>query len=253
MADKSISRQAKRELNPHVSVDCVVFGSDFKDLKVLLVSRNDWDQGKESRKTMLKLPGSLVYDDEFLGSAAQRVLEELTGLRDIFLEQFEVFDSPDRVRNYDREWLEHTSGLHITRVISVGYFAMVKYDEASEKKRLKAGARWVNIQDIDTLAFDHNNILQKALSTLQNRLQYEPVGIELLPRKFTIRQLQSLYEIILGTAIDDRNFRKKLASLKYFVPLDEKQSNVAHKPARLYKFDKEIYNRITKADMAFNL
>jgi 8-oxo-dGTP diphosphatase len=242
-----------RRLNPHVSVDCVVFACDFQHLKVLLVKRKVDIDEQEGRLPALKLPGSLVYDDEFLSTSAQRILKELTGLSDLFLEQFSVFDSPDRVGESDRDWLEHTSGLPINRVISVGYLAMVKYNETSEKRRLKAGASWVNINEVDLLPFDHNKILQKAIDSLRNRLQYEPVGIELLPRKFTIRQLQSLYEIILGTTIDDRNFRKKLATLKYFVPLEEKQEKVAHKPARLYRFDKEIYDRIAKENMAFNL
>jgi hypothetical protein len=243
----------KRNLNPHISVDCVVFACDFRHLKVLLLNRKGAGDGIEEGRPSLKLPGSLVYDDEFLGTAAQRVMKELTGLNDIFLEQFGVFDSPDRVKNYDKLWLEHTSGLPIDRVMSVGYLAMVKYNETSEKKRLKADAMWVNVNEAGQLAFDHNSILGKALDILRSRLQYEPVGIELLPRKFTVRQLQSLYEIILGTSIDDRNFRKKLAGLKYFVPLEEKQEKVAHKPARLYKFDRDIYEKVAKANMAFNL
>ena len=241
----------KSRLNPHVSVDCVVFGFDISELKVLLVERNH--AGNDEKPVKLKLPGSLVYDSETLEEASYRVLVELTGLRDIFLQQFHVFDSPERIKDdEDRSWLESTSGLHIERVISIGYFSLVNFTKTNRYlDSLSHQAQWVPLGKEGKLAFDHNNILNHGLEVLREKIKTEPLLFELLPDKFTIRQLQKLYEIILDKELDNRNFRKKVLNLKYLVPLDEKQKNVAHKPAVLYSFDKKSFRNFRKNNNVF--
>jgi len=236
-----------RQLNPHISVDCVVFGYGQYGLKVLLVERSmptgvDIGQGG----TDLKLPGGLVYNDELLHEAAQRVLLELTGLENIFLERFDVLDSLDRISNSrDREWLEQTTGMAIDRVISVGYYGLASLDKGETIPR-KANARWVSFDQTDKLPFDHSEIIQRAHTLLKDRLITGDLVFRLLPKKFTIKELQQVFQVCTGEKLDSRNFRKKLRSLDFIVPLDEKQARVAHKPARLYKFDKKRFTQFTK-------
>ncbi len=234
-----------QQLNPHISVDCVIFGFDYEQLKVLLVQRND-----SSKNYRLKLPGSLIRDDENLCQAATRVLEELTGLNNIYLKQFHIFGEPDRIKpGQDHQWLESTTKMKIKRVISVGYYALIKIDNS----HLTPNAKWYPIEQISELAFDHLQILHKALDALRTKLKTKPVAFELLPEKFTIRQLQNVYECILGTQFDNRNFRKKIMSVKYIVPLKEKQKGVAHKPAQYFKFDKKIYLKTKPIDFGFRI
>lgn len=226
------------KLNPHVSVDCVIFTFDNLSLKVLLIDRNldpDSDKGK---KYSLKLPGSMVYDDEDVDTASVRVLKDLTGLDNIYLKQLHVFGSPDRLNNEtDLEWLQATTNMQIKRVVTVAYYSLIKLEE---HKNADPGVVWQDIQDLPALAFDHKEIVQKGLLTLKRELPYEPIEFELLPKKFTIRQLQTLYEIILGKKLDSRNFRKKILKIGYLIPVSEKEKNVAHKPAQFYRFDKKI-------------
>lgn len=245
----------KAQLNPHISVDCVVFGFDSRSLKVLLVERILPDAGNGHPVTDLKLPGSLVYDNESLDHAAYRVLKELTGIDQLYLEQVAVFDSPQRTRRpADRNWLHEETGVDVGRIITVAYFSLVRADKANRfLSRLKHKAHWTDVRQIGKLAFDHNQIIQKGLEHLRTKIRTEPVALELLPRKFTLRQLQDLYEILLGTEIDNRNFRKKLHRNGYFVPLDEKEKQVAHKPARLYSFDKNKYKKIKQESVVFSI
>ena len=232
-----------KSLNPNISVDSVVFGFDYKTLKILLVERETIPEN-EIKGENLKLPGDLIAQDELLDAAAYRVLQELTRLDHIFLRKFDVFDALDRMRNpVDLHWLENTTGLKIERVITVAYFALIKLDEAKDlPSNANPKARWIDVKDVKGLAFDHYAIFQSALKTLQNEIKSSAMGFELLPKKFSIRQLQNLYEIILGEALDNRNFRKKTLKQKYLVELDEKEINVNHKPATLYRFDKKIYH-----------
>lgn len=229
-------------VNPNVSVDCVVFGFDTKGLKVLLIERNNPDntEGKN-----YQLPGDLIRNDEDLDQAAQRVLKELTGLDNVFLEQFSAFGDPLRVkRENDLEWLRSVRKDPEARVVTIGYYALIK----SENFRPSASsfarkAEWVNMAKVPELAFDHNSILTKALESLKLKMRLEPVGIELLPKKFTLGQLQSLYEAVLGVPIDKRNFRRKVLSMNFLAALDEKQQGVAHKPAQLFQFDVKTLGR----------
>ena len=235
------------QLNPHISVDCVVFGFSPNGIKVLLVKR-ELDKLNESPTPSydLKLPGSLVYNDELLDDAASRVLKELTGIENVFLERFEVLDSLDRMKNQkDKEWLESTTGLTIDRVISVAYFGLVNLAD-SELNGLSERSKWVTLESANQLPFDHSKIIQRARELLLHSAGTEPIAFDLLPEKFTIFQLQQVLEVFNGSGIDSRNFRKKLKTLDFIVPLAEKQINVAHKPAQLYKFDRKRFIQFRK-------
>lgn len=236
-----------RRLNPHISVDCVVFGYGRNDLKVLLVERNlSNGQGVDYSRTDLKLPGSLVYNDELLHEAAKRVLLELTGLDNIFLQQFEVLDSLDRMSNSkDKEWLEQSTGLAIDRVISVAFYGLVNLDTSISVAR-KDNTRWVSLALTSHLPFDHSEIIERAYMLLRNRMITEDFAFGLLPGKFSINELQQVFQVFTDNQLDSRNFRKKLKSLDFIVPLDEKQQMVPHKPARLYRFDKKRFAQFKK-------
>ncbi|MDF1547549.1 MAG: hypothetical protein P1P88_06990 [Bacteroidales bacterium] len=232
----------QNKYNPSISVDCVIFGFDSNYLKVLLVDMDDYND--EIPK--LKLPGSLVLKNEKLDTYACQVLNELTGLDNIYLKQFHTFGNPGRIQSFeDKKWIENTYSVKIERIVSTAYYSLVKIDKSNSNPREKSyKANWHNVVDIEALAFDHQDILNKGLSKLQKELFYNPqVCFELLPEKFTLRDVQNVYEAIQGITYDNRNFRKKISKAKYIKPLNEKQTGVAHKPALLYKFDKVIYDK----------
>ncbi len=218
------------------TVDNVIFGFDEADLKVLLIKRNE-----EPYKDMLGLPGYFVYQNEDLDSAAYRVLMEITGLRHVYLEQVETFGKVDR----------HPSG----RVITVAYFSLVKIDEYNQfqPSSIAEEISWHSVSKLKNLAFDHKDILLACFNRLKRRVRTYPVGFELLPPKFTLTELQHLYEAILEVTLDKRNFRKKILSMNLLVDLKETQEGVAHRPARLYKFDKQKYEAFTANGYNFEL
>jgi 8-oxo-dGTP diphosphatase len=244
----------KKLINNAISVDCVIFGFDFEKLNVLLVDRVLMDDktGKELF-TDLTLTGNHIFEHESLEDAAARILFDLTDLENIYLKQFGAFCEPDRLeRPNDQAWLKASGRDPESRIISVGYYSLL----ATEKVTLKwkgRNVKWYPVSDITDLAFDHFHILKCALSALRRELLYEPIGFELLPGKFTLSQLQKLYEVVLGVELDKRNFRKKIARMKYLIPLDEKQTGVAHKPARLYMFSREVYEKTRKEVFDFNI
>jgi 8-oxo-dGTP diphosphatase len=243
---------AFRTINPHISVDCVIFGFSTSQLKVLLIEREYTDE-QGNRSADLKLPGDFITTREDLDMAASRTLEELTGLQNIFLRQFAVFGHPGRIsRKIDMDWLVETTGMAIQRVVTTAYFALINISESNSDFAIKNNASWIDVNRIPVLAFDHREIIEKGLVHLQNTLRNEPIGFELLPEKFTIRQLQTLYEVILNCSLDNRNFRKKILKARYLVQLDEKQAGVAHKPAHFYLFDKSIYERNKTESLGFN-
>jgi 8-oxo-dGTP diphosphatase len=218
-----------------LTVDCVVFGLDDGDLKVLLIER-----GLEPFKGKWALPGGFVRVDETLEAAAGRELEEETGVREVFLEQLFTFSSVDRD---PRE-----------RVISVAYYALVNLaDHITRAATDASDARWFPATKPPKLAFDHAEILSLALARLRGKLRYEPVGFELLPKKFTLTQLQHLYETVLGMQIDKRNFRKKVLSFDLLQALEETQRDGAHRPAQLYRFNPTKYERLKKQGFNFEL
>ncbi|SMO69542.1 hypothetical protein SAMN06265379_10578 [Saccharicrinis carchari] len=240
-----------KKLNDYISVDCVVFGFDFEKLNVLVVERTLSDDSGKVEFSDLTLTGNHIYEDETIVEAADRILFDLTGLYDIYLEQFKTFASPDRLKKEnDRKWLLHDGRNPDKRIVSIGFFALL----ATQKVTLEwkgRNVKWMPIGEVKELAFDHNLILEEALKALRNKLLHEPIGFELLPDKFTLSQLQKVYEIILDTTFDKRNFRKKVARMKYLIPLEEKQKGVAHKPARLYLFSREVYELTHKEILNF--
>jgi len=241
-----------RSINPHLSVDCVIFGFSTSQLKVLLIQR-DYINEEGIPAQDYKLPGDFITTREDLDHAAARTLNELTGLQNIFLKQFAVFGKPDRIsRKADLNWLKATTGTDIHRVVTTAYFALINISESDRNYALKNKASWIDVNRVPELAFDHREIMEKGLHHLQNSLRNEPIGFELLPEKFTIRKLQTLYQVILNCKLDNRNFRKKVLKAKYLVQLDEKQEGVAHKPAYFYSFDKITYDHNKKNSLGFN-
>lgn len=241
-----------RTINPHISVDCVVFGFSANQLKILLIERVYINESGEQARDH-KLPGDFISINEDLDLAAARTLEELTGLNSIYLQQFAFIGEPDRISNRsDMNWLNSTTGMEIQRVVTAAYFALINITESNSDFAIKNNASWIDVKDIPKLAFDHRDIIQRGLTHLQLCLRNEPIGFELLPEKFTIRELQSLYEVILDCSLDNRNFRKKILKSNYLIQLDEKQSGVAHKPAYFYRFDKHIYEKQKKEYLGFN-
>jgi 8-oxo-dGTP diphosphatase len=225
-----------------ISVDCVVFGFDGESLNVLFIEQRLPDSGSLSpEKLQIALPGDMVLEDESLDDSAARVLKELTSLEGIYLKQFYTFGDPNRVKGLkDQDWLRSFRVNPDRRVITVAYYSLVKMDEYQPQPSSFAGkATWINVMQIPDLAFDHNDIVERAIDVLREELMSKHIGFELLPEKFTLSQLQQLYEVILDKKLDKRNFRKNIKKLDQIVPLDEKQQGVLHKPAQLYRFERD--------------
>ncbi|MCB1100328.1 MAG: NUDIX hydrolase [Verrucomicrobiae bacterium] len=220
---------------PALTVDCVIFGLDDDELKVLLIER-----GIEPFEGKWAIPGGFVVPGESVDAAARRELLEETGLKNVFLEQLYTFGDPDR------DPREH--------VVSVAYYALTNLAGHEIKADTDArSAAWFSVHDVPELAFDHDKILEMALRRLQGKVRYQPIGFELLPPKFTLTQLQKLYEIILEKPIDKRNFRKKILSMEVLIELDEIQQGVAHRAARLYSFNEKEYRQKEKKGFSFEL
>lgn len=228
--------------NNHISIDCVVFGFDGAHLRVLLVKRSGTDAAGEYND--MKLPGSLIYQDEDLDEAANRVLFELTGIKDLPLTQFKAFGSKDRTRNpRDVHWLERAQQAKVERIVTIAYFSLVKLDRALERIAEKHNAEWVPVDRIGQLAFDHNLIIARAREAIRREVDNNrSLLFDLLPKKFTASQLRLLTEIIYEKALDVRNFHKKISQMPYVVPLEEREQGVAHRAARYYKFDRKVYS-----------
>jgi len=224
-----------------LTVDCVVFGFEaFRSeaevaLKVLLIKRKlPPYEGKWS------LPGGFVHVEESVDEAAIRELKEETSIVDVFLEQLYTFGA---VQRDPRE-----------RVVSVAYYALVSLQEHPLQAATDASeAKWFELSELPKLGFDHDEILTCAIARLQSKIRYEPIGFELLPNRFTISQLQQLYEQILERTLDKRNFRKKLLKMDLLVDTGEKETEVAHRAAKLYRFDVEKYSELKKTGFNFEL
>jgi 8-oxo-dGTP diphosphatase len=220
---------------PAVTADCVVFGLDHEDLKVLLIQRD-----LDPFAGYWALPGGFAVVGESIEETARRELAEETGLKGIFLEQLYTFSEPNR------DPREH--------VVTVAHFALVNLSEHRVQASTDArNAAWFELDDVPELAFDHNLLLQTAYERLQGKIRYQPIGFELLPRKFTLRQLQQMYEKILDRKLDKRNFRKKILKMGIIEELDEIETDVAHRAARLYKFEKENYDQMVKQGFNFEI
>jgi len=225
----------------HISLDCVVFGFHENQLKVLLLrmkKTNEW-----------ALPGGFVRVDETMEVAASRVLKERTGLDNIFLRQFNVFSDPERSKINpavaelpdsgmgfpDVEWFNQ-------RFISVGFYALVEFSQVQPQPDVLSDVcEWINLDEIGSMMMDHNKIVDKALETLRLQLSFQPIGYNLLPEKFTMSELRSLYETILGKELDRRNFQRKMLAYNILDRLDEVRQGKAHKAPGLYRFNSEKY------------
>jgi ADP-ribose pyrophosphatase YjhB (NUDIX family) len=219
-----------------VAVDCIIFGYDIieKEIKLLLIKRSF-----EPAKGRWSLAGGFVEEDENLDDAARRILSILTGLENIYLKQFSAFGKVARDPG--------------ARVISVAYFALIAIRDINPELAQQNSAQWRSIEDLPDLIFDHSDMVKNALSDLQDQIKVRPVGFELLPEKFTLVQLQDLYEAIYRKKADRRNFRKKILSMGILEKLNEKEKETSKKGAYYYMFNKERYERLRKNGFYFNL
>ncbi|MEI6065223.1 MAG: NUDIX domain-containing protein [Pseudanabaena sp. ELA748] len=221
---------------PALTVDCIVFGVDAQqELKVMLIQRDippfegHW-----------AIPGGFVHMDETLEQAALRELQEETGIHDVFLEQLYTFGDLERDPR--------------DRTITVAYYALINLVEQEIKATTDArAANWFRISEIPKLAFDHDQILQTAIARLRGKIRYEPIGFELLPKKFTLTQLQKLYEIVLDHQLDKRNFRKKILNMDLLIDTNELETGVSHRAAKLYRFDENKYLELKQNGFNFDL
>lgn len=218
----------------YVATDCIIFGFDSGRLKLLVFRRKvEPFQGEWS------LIGSFVKLNEDVSEAAKRVLAETTGLENVFMEQLKAYGAADRDPGY--------------RCISIAHYALIRIDDYDKELVEKFGAAWYDIEELPNLVLDHTQMVQDALERLRRKARYQPIGFELLPEKFTIPQLQLLYEAIYQKDLDPRNFRKKLLSLKVLVKLDEKDKSTSRRGAFLYKFDHEKYEKLLKSGYNFEI
>lgn len=217
------------------SVDCVVYGFDKEDLKILLIQR-----GAEPFKGQWALPGDLVYPDEDLDVSANRILQELTGLSKVFMEQHKTYGKVNR----------HPLG----RVITISYYALVNLTEFNPESHSWAqNAHWHSLNDLPELAFDHQEILERTIEELRSKVRTQPIGFELLPKYFALNELQQLYEAILNRPFDKANFRKKILSMGLLIDVGKRETNVSHRPAKLYQFDEERYEELIAKGFSFEL
>lgn len=218
-----------------ITIDCVVFGFDKGQLKVLLI-----EHAEGISKGKWALPGGWIKEEESIDHAAQRLLRELTGLNNIYLEQLKAFGEPNR--------------FPLGRVLTIGYYALIKIDDFDIKAGFTASdVQWYTINEVPELIYDHNIILNYSLKHLRNRVKQAPIGFNLLPEKFTLLELMQLYEEILGITLDKSNFRRKILRMKLLQDLDEKQKDVSHRAAKLYSFDYAIYKKLTEKGFNFEV
>ncbi|MDR2919010.1 MAG: NUDIX hydrolase [Tannerella sp.] len=220
---------------PAVTTDCVIFGFDEGELKVLLIER-----GIEPYLGKWALPGGFIDMDEDAESCARRKLVQETGLENIYMEQLYTFSDVDRDPRY--------------RVISIAYYALVKLSDYHAHAGTDAtNIQWFSISDVPELAFDHARILELAKDRLKGKIKYQPIGFELLPEKFTMPDLHHLYETVLQTELDDRNFRKKILGYDLLIDLKEVQRGARNRAPKLYSFDKSRYEELSKTGFYFEL
>ena len=218
----------------YVALDCVIFGFTGENLETILIKRN-FQPGLGA----WALPGGFIEPKESLDKASERILTTLTGLSDIYMEQFYTFGEVNRDPG--------------ARIISVGYYALIKIDDYGKELVSKHNAFRRKITNIPKLMFDHNIIFEKALEQLRIKVKNRPIGLELLPEKFTLPQLQKLYESIYLTKLDKRNFRKKILAMDIFEKQKEKDKESSKRGAFFYKFNKQEYNKLVAKGYNFEL
>lgn len=206
-----------------LAVDCIIFGFDNEDLKILLIKRDF-----EPEKGKWSLIGGFLKKQETLDDAASRILHRLTGVHNIYMEQFYAFSEVDRDP--------------VDRTVSVSYYALINIENHNKELIANYNAKWFSVSKAPKLIFDHNEMLAKAIRRLQRRTSIKPIGFELLPEKFTMRQLQKLYEAILNKELDKRNFINKINSLDILIKLNEKDMTSSTKGSYLYIFDQKKYD-----------
>ncbi|SDL08472.1 hypothetical protein SAMN04488034_102231 [Salinimicrobium catena] len=218
----------------YVATDCIIFGFDSGSLKLLTFKRR-----VEPLKGEWSLIGSFVKLEEDVSSAAKRVLEEITGLTNVFMEELKTYGVADRDPGY--------------RCISIGQYALIRLNEYDKELVEQHGAVWHDVNDLPELVLDHRQMVDDALEELKRKARYRPIGFELLPEKFTIPQLQSLYEAIYQKELDSRNFRKKVMSHNVLIKLDEKDKSSSKRGAYLYKFDHDTYEKLIRSGYNFEI
>lgn len=218
----------------YVATDCIIFGFDAGILKLLVFNRRI-----EPLKGEWSLIGSFVKIDEDVAGAAARVLEEITGLKNVFLEELKSYGAANRDPGF--------------RCISIAHFALIRISDYDKELVERHGAAWFDVDKLPDLVLDHNQMVQDALEKLKAKARFQPIGFELLPKKFTIPQLQLLYEGIYQKSLDTRNFRKKVLSLNVLVKLEEKDKSTSKRGAFLYKFDNRNYQKLLKSGFNFEI
>lgn len=231
---------------PSLSVDCVIFGFHDNQLKVLLL--------KMKHEAAWGLPGGFVLKEEDTDAAAARVLKERTGIDELFLQQFYLFGEPNRsdkslhLRNMKKDGVEAGKNHWILqRFVTIGYYALVEFSHVNPRPdALSETCEWWDLHETPSLIMDHRQILEKALEALRLHINYHPVGYNLLPGRFTMPQLQKLYETILGKKLDRRNFQRKMLAYQILKRLKERKQGVAYKSPYLYSFDLKKYHKALK-------
>jgi 8-oxo-dGTP diphosphatase len=218
----------------YVATDCIIFGFDSGGLKLLIFKRRI-----APLKGEWSLIGSFVNLDEDVSAAAGRVLEDITGLKNVFMEELRTYGAADRDPGY--------------RVISIGQYALIRLNDYDRELVEAHGAVWHDVDQLPPLILDHDQMVQDALEKLKAKARFQPIGFELLPEKFTIPQLQSLYEAIYQKELDSRNFRKKVMSYNVLIKLDEKDKSTSKRGAFLYKFDNDRYKKLLKSGYNFEI
>lgn len=230
---------------PSVSVDCIILGFHAGSLKILLC------KFKVGDKWMI--PGSFVRKDEDPDDSALRIIEEQAGIKDAYIRQFSFFGKKGRMNAtetaevFKRYKLETEEGKsYFTRLISLAYYSLVKYDDVRLSKKDYEVIQWFDVNEIPDLYADHREIVDKAMDTIRKQVGFVPIGFELLPEKFTMPELRGIYESILGRELDRRNFQRKMLSIGYIMPLNETRKMGAHKSPNLYTFIREKYDEAEK-------
>lgn len=218
-----------------LSIDCLIFGFKKNDLDILLVQH-----GEGISKGKWALPGGWIKYNESIDDSAHRILKDLTGVSNLFLEQLRAFGDTERYPS--------------KRVITIVYYALVKPEDYKIHPGFTAAdAQWFKLSSIPTLPYDHAKILKAGIEHLRHKVRHEPVGFNLLPKKFTLLQLQELYEAILQKKLDKPNFRRKLMKMNLLEQCKEKQTDVSHRAANLFRFDKRIYDKLKEKGFTFEL